>query len=68
MSYILPLALLALVLVLILSIPWRRGDPNHAFMLEQWKRLEEDAPAEEISFQETPRSDNLAYPKPASRK
>ncbi len=62
MSYLLPLALLGVVLVLLLVIPWRHSDPNHVFMLEQWKRLAEDAPAEEINFQERPRSDSLAYP------
>lgn len=62
MSYALPLALFAGVVVLILLIPWRSSDPNHAFMLEQWARLAEDTPAEEIDSQEEPRSDNIANP------
>jgi hypothetical protein len=29
-----PLALLAVIFVLLCAIPWRRPDPNHEFMLE----------------------------------
>jgi len=37
-----PLALLALVVILLAAMPWRRPHPNHLFMLELLKSHLED--------------------------
>ena len=42
MSEALPLALMALLIVLLASMPWHRPHPNHQFMLELLRLLEED--------------------------
>ena len=42
MSEALPLALLALLVVLLAAMPWHRPHPNHQFMLELLRLLEED--------------------------
>lgn len=42
MSEALPLALLAVFVVLLAAMPWRRPHPNHQFMLELLRLLEED--------------------------
>jgi hypothetical protein len=42
MSEALPFALLALFIVLLAAMPWRRPHPNHQFMLELLRLLEED--------------------------
>ncbi len=44
MSIWLPLALLALVVVLLAAMPWRRPHPNHQFMLELLRLLEDEPP------------------------
>ena len=44
MSEALPLALLALIVVLLAAMPWHRPHPNHQFMLELLRLLEEDEP------------------------
>ncbi len=38
----LPWALLAVAVLLLAAMPWRRPHPNHEFMLRQWSRLSED--------------------------
>ncbi len=38
----LPWALLALFVLLVAAMPWRRPHPNHEFALRQWARLRED--------------------------
>jgi hypothetical protein len=42
MSEALPLALMALLVVLLAAMPWHRPHPNHKFMLEVLRLLEED--------------------------
>jgi hypothetical protein len=42
MSEALPLALLALLVVLLAAMPWHRPHPNHQFMLGLLRLLEED--------------------------
>ena len=42
MSEALPFALLAVVVALLAAMPWRRPHPNHQFMLELLRLLEED--------------------------
>jgi len=42
MSEALPIALLALFIVLLAVMPWRRPHPNHQFMLELLRLLDED--------------------------
>lgn len=42
MSEALPLALMALLVVLLAAMPWHRPHPNHQFMLELLRLLEED--------------------------
>jgi len=42
MSEALPFALLAVVVVLLAAMPWRRPHPNHQFMLELLRLLGED--------------------------
>ena len=42
MSEALPFALLAVVVVLLAAMPWRRPHPNHQFILELLRLLEED--------------------------
>jgi hypothetical protein len=44
MSEALPFALLALFVVLLAAMPWSRPHPNHQFMLELLRLLEEDEP------------------------
>ena len=44
MSEALPLALLAVFVVLLAAMPWRHPHPNHQFMLELLRLLEEDEP------------------------
>ena len=44
MSEALPLALLALLVVLLAAMPWHRPHPNHQFILELLRLLEEDEP------------------------
>jgi len=39
MEYLLPLSLLAVFVVLLAAMPWRRPDPNHEFMIEICRRL-----------------------------
>ena len=46
MRHLLPLAILAIVAVLVVFVPpWHRTDPKHEFMFEMCKRLAETAPA-----------------------
>jgi hypothetical protein len=45
MPYILPLAILALVVFLLLCMPWRHADPRHEFMFEMCERLAESMAA-----------------------
>ena len=42
MSEALPLALLALIVVLLAAMPWHRPHPNHQFMLELLRLLEDE--------------------------
>lgn len=42
MFAILPLLLLAVVVILVAAMPWRRPDPHHQFMLELLKSHLED--------------------------
>jgi hypothetical protein len=42
MSEALPLALMALLVVLLAAMPWHRPHPNHQFMLKVLRLLEED--------------------------
>lgn len=42
MSGALPFALLALLVVLLATMPWHRPHPNHQFMLELLRLLEDE--------------------------
>ena len=44
MSIWLPLALLALLVALLAAMPWRRAHPNHQFILELLRLLEDEQP------------------------
>lgn len=45
MQHLLPLAILAVVAVLVVFVPpWHRTDPKHEFMFEMYNRLAEAAP------------------------
>jgi hypothetical protein len=44
MSEALPFALLAVFVALLAAMPWRRPHPNHQFMLELLRLLEEHEP------------------------
>ena len=42
MADLLPLAYLALVTLVLAAMPWRRPHPNHEFMLDMLRLLEEE--------------------------
>jgi len=42
MSWCLDLAVLAIFLLLVAAMPWKRPDPNHVFALEMLKLLKDE--------------------------
>jgi hypothetical protein len=42
MTYVLPLALLAVIICFLAAMPWRRADPQHEFIFDLCKLLPED--------------------------
>jgi hypothetical protein len=45
MSEALPIALLVIVVALLAAMPWRRVHPNHQFILELLRLLEDKQPS-----------------------